>query len=93
MNPIHKQLVLTSVLGTLAFTAMVFVPAGTLHYWHGWAYLGTFVLASSLYTLYLAVHDPALLQRRMKPGPSQEKDYSALKQLGLDQQTQTPTRK
>jgi protein-S-isoprenylcysteine O-methyltransferase Ste14 len=74
MNPIYKQLILTSVLGTLAFAAMVFVPAGTLHYWQGWGYLGTFVLASSLYTLYVAIHDPALLQRRMKAGPSQEKE-------------------
>src|SRR5579862_3516298 len=74
MNPIYKQLIVTSVLGTLAFAAIVFVPAGTLHYWQGWAYLGTFVLASSLYTLHVAIHDPALLQRRMKAGPSQEKE-------------------
>jgi protein-S-isoprenylcysteine O-methyltransferase Ste14 len=74
MNPIYKKLILTSVLGTLAFAAMVFVPAGTLHYWQGWAYLGTFFLASSLYTFYVATHDPALLQRRMKVGPSQEKE-------------------
>lgn len=74
MNPISKQTILSSVLGTLAFAAMVFVPAGTLNYWQGWAYLGTFIVASGLYTLYVAIHDPALMQRRMKLGPSQEKE-------------------
>jgi protein-S-isoprenylcysteine O-methyltransferase Ste14 len=74
MNPIYKQMILSSVLGTLAFAAMVFVPAGTLNYWQGWAYLGAFVVVSGLYTLYVAIHDPALMERRMKVGPSQEKE-------------------
>jgi protein-S-isoprenylcysteine O-methyltransferase Ste14 len=74
MNPIYKQMILWSVVATLALAVMLFIPAGTLNYWQGWAYLGTFVTASSLYTLYVAIHDPALMQRRMKAGPSQEKE-------------------
>ena len=74
MSPIKKQLIYSSVLGALAFAIMIFVPAGTLNYWQGWAYLGTFVLASGLYTRYVAIHDPALLQRRMQAGPQHEKE-------------------
>jgi protein-S-isoprenylcysteine O-methyltransferase Ste14 len=74
MSPINKRLISSSVLGTLAFAIMIFVPAGTLNYWQGWAYLGTFVLASGLYTLYFAIHDPALLHRRMQAGPQHEKE-------------------
>ena len=74
MNPIYKQMLRSSVLGTLALGAMVFIPSGTLDYWQGWAYFGTAISASALYTIYLANHDPALLQRRQQAGPSHEKE-------------------
>jgi protein-S-isoprenylcysteine O-methyltransferase Ste14 len=76
MNPTYNQMILSSVLGTLTFAAMVFVPAGTLDYWQGWAYLCTSVVVSGLYTLYVTIHDPALLVRRWKIGPSQEKELA-----------------
>jgi protein-S-isoprenylcysteine O-methyltransferase Ste14 len=74
MSPADQQLIRSSVLGTLALGAMVFLPAGTLNYWQGWAYCGTSILASAFYTLYLARYDPALLQRRQQAGPSHEKE-------------------
>ena len=74
MNPIYKQLIRSSVLGTLVLIAMVFIPAGTLKYWQGWAYLCTAIFASGLYTIYLVKYDPALLQRRQQAGPSHEKE-------------------
>src|SRR5262249_25003054 len=48
--------------------------AGTLHYWQAWLYLGVFIGASVLHTLYLMKHDLALLQRRLKGGPTAEKE-------------------
>ncbi|MEA3153817.1 MAG: hypothetical protein QOK44_1406 [Betaproteobacteria bacterium] len=74
MNPIYMQMIRSSVLGTLALGALVFIPAGTLNYWQGWAYFGTAISASALYTIYLVKHDPALLQRRQQVGPSHEKE-------------------
>ncbi len=74
MNPIYKRMIRSSVLGTLALGALVFIPAGTLNYWQGRAYLGTAIFASALYTIYLAKYDPALLQRRRQAGPSHEKE-------------------
>jgi protein-S-isoprenylcysteine O-methyltransferase Ste14 len=52
---------------------LVFVPAGTVWYWQAWVYLSIFTGASVLTTLYLIRHDPALLERRMKGGPTAEK--------------------
>jgi protein-S-isoprenylcysteine O-methyltransferase Ste14 len=60
MNPIYKQIIRSSVLGTMALVAMLFIPAGTLNYWQGWAYLGTSIFASCTYTIYLVKYDPAL---------------------------------
>jgi protein-S-isoprenylcysteine O-methyltransferase Ste14 len=74
MNPIYRQLIRSSGLGTLALVAVVFIPAGTLDYWQGWAYLGTSIFASAPYTIYLVKYDPALLQRRLRAGPSREKE-------------------
>lgn len=60
--------VLALVMGLL-----LFVPAGTVHYWQAWVYLSIFMGASVLTTLYLIRKDPALLKRRMSGGPRAEK--------------------
>jgi len=60
--------VLAPVIGLL-----LFVPAGTLRYWQAWVYLSIFTGASILTTLYLIRHDPALLERRMRGGPTAER--------------------
>jgi len=59
---------LTVVMGLL-----LFVPAGTVHYWQAWMYLLIFAGASALITVYLMRRDPALLERRMRGGPMAEK--------------------
>jgi protein-S-isoprenylcysteine O-methyltransferase Ste14 len=51
---------------------LIFVPAGDIRYWRGWAFLAVFVGASVLMTLDMATRDPALLARRMKGGPTAE---------------------
>jgi protein-S-isoprenylcysteine O-methyltransferase Ste14 len=52
---------------------LLFVSAGTIHYWQAWVYLSIFMGASVLTTLYLMRKDPALLERRMSGGPTAEK--------------------
>ncbi len=60
--------VLAVVMGVL-----LFVPAGTVRYWQAWAYLSIFTGASVLTTHSLMRNDPALLERRMRGGPTAEK--------------------
>ena len=61
-------------LATLAavISLLLFVPAGTIHYWEAWVYLAIFTGASALTTLDLLRRDPALLERRMRGGPAAE---------------------
>jgi len=68
------QALRSAILGTLALIAIIFVPAGTLHYWQGWVYVAVFSATSAAFTVYLAIYDPALLRRRMQVGPSHEKE-------------------
>ncbi len=56
----------------LMLALFVFLPAGTLDYWEGWLFSAVFVLGSLAITVYLAVTDPALLERRMNAGPGAE---------------------
>ncbi|HTP90764.1 MAG TPA: isoprenylcysteine carboxylmethyltransferase family protein [Xanthobacteraceae bacterium] len=59
---------------TLIVVALIFVPAGTLAYWQGWAFLAVFLGCSVGLGIYFANHDPALLERRMKAGPAAEQE-------------------
>jgi protein-S-isoprenylcysteine O-methyltransferase Ste14 len=54
--------------------ALLVLPAGTLNYWQGWLFSAVFAGCSLALTLYLAIADPQLLERRMKVGPGAEKE-------------------
>ncbi len=57
-----------AIVGEAAFfAAVLFGCAGTLRWPAGWGFLVVFFGATSLITLDLARHDPALLDERMKP--------------------------
>jgi protein-S-isoprenylcysteine O-methyltransferase Ste14 len=56
--------------------ALIFIPAGTLQYWQGWAYVAVFIICSGAYAVYLAKHDPALLKRRTEAGITYEKEFT-----------------
>ena len=52
---------------------LLFGTAGTVRYWHAWVYLTLFFSLSAAITLDLIHHNPALLERRMKGGPTAER--------------------
>src|SRR5882762_352252 len=60
------------VVGVAALGLLLFLPAGTLDYWQAWVLIAVFVLGSNALGLYLAIHDPELLERRKQAGPRAE---------------------
>ncbi len=62
---------LVAVLGLL-----IFVPAGSVTFLEGWAYLCIFALSAGLITVYLWKSDPKLLERRVNAGPGAEREWS-----------------
>lgn len=58
---------------TVAMGAVLFVTAGTVRYWQGWVYLLVYAGGAIVSTLYILGRDPALLERRMRGGPTAEK--------------------
>ncbi len=64
------------VLLIIVMGLLLFVSAGTVRYWQAWVYLGVYFIGSLLITLYLIKKDPALLKRRLRGGPTAEKEKS-----------------
>jgi protein-S-isoprenylcysteine O-methyltransferase Ste14 len=61
------RLLLQNVLWTVGLGALLFLPAGTLHWPAAWLYLATTAVLGLAGGLWLAKVDPALLDERMKP--------------------------
>jgi len=56
------------IFGMLVIYALcLFVAAGTLRWWNGWAYLGLFVLSILTGGLYVARKNPAIVNERGRP--------------------------
>jgi len=74
MNPLHLEALLRSFAGLAVMAALLFIPAGTLHWWQAWLLIAVFTGASLLITVWLAIRDPALLRRRLRAGPVAERE-------------------
>ncbi|MGO9014523.1 MAG: methyltransferase family protein [Dissulfurispiraceae bacterium] len=73
MRNLNAQAWLSLVVLTVVMALLLFIPAGTIDYWQAWVYLLIFMGSSLLTTLYLMKKDQALLNRRMRGGPTAEK--------------------
>ncbi len=73
MDDLFGRVVWATVSGTAAFLAVIFLPAGTVDYWQGWAFAGTLTVSSLLVTVYIALNDRELLETRLRMGPMAEK--------------------
>jgi protein-S-isoprenylcysteine O-methyltransferase Ste14 len=62
----------TGTIGFAVFGLLLFVPARTFDYWQAWIFLAVFTIPSGITSAYLAVKDPAALERRMHAGPAAE---------------------
>jgi protein-S-isoprenylcysteine O-methyltransferase Ste14 len=76
MDPLYKKAITQGVAGMAVFVAFIFLPAGTWHYWQGWLFIAVFSVSTIGFTVYLAVYDRPLLERRMNAGPQHEKEWS-----------------
>jgi protein-S-isoprenylcysteine O-methyltransferase Ste14 len=72
MDDLNARSIRAGLRGFALLAMLIFLPAGTLHYWQGWALLITFSVASTALTVYMAVYDRKLLERRLRAGPRAE---------------------
>ncbi|MGZ3352864.1 MAG: methyltransferase family protein [Xanthobacteraceae bacterium] len=74
MNTLHLKAFAGLLFLFVAMAALLFVPAGAIDYWQAWTFLTVYFACSLALSLYLMIADPALMQRRMRGGPTAEKE-------------------
>jgi hypothetical protein len=57
MEPLYRQAIKRSIVGSIVFLILIFLPAGTLAYWQGWVFFAVFASSTTAFTIYLALYD------------------------------------
>ena len=76
MDRLYLRAFRSALVGTFLMAGLLFVPAGTFDYWEAWLFMAVFGGATAAITVYLAIHDPGLLERRLRAGPAAETEKS-----------------
>jgi len=76
VNPLIRKSIWQGVSGLAFFVALIYFSAGTWQYWQGWLFLAVFALSTTGFTVYMALYDMPLLERRLDAGPWKEKEKS-----------------
>jgi protein-S-isoprenylcysteine O-methyltransferase Ste14 len=62
----------TLIGGAVLLGMLLFLPAGTFHYWQAWVFIVVFMITISVFGIYFSIEDPALMERRKQAGPGAE---------------------
>jgi protein-S-isoprenylcysteine O-methyltransferase Ste14 len=73
MTDLNRKALVRLLVFTIVLAALLFLPAGTIHYWQAWAFLAVFVGLVLGLTVDMMKKDPKLLERRLRSGPVVEK--------------------
>src|SRR5262249_61876239 len=61
-----SRLILRTAISVVIVAAFLFLPAGSLHYWQGWAFMALWFLPMLISSPYFLKHDPQLVERRLQ---------------------------
>ena len=76
IEALTRKALLGSAWLLLVLWMLLFIPAGSLHFWQAWVFWALFSVSVLLITMYFLRRDPALIERRLRAGPSAEKQTS-----------------
>ena len=51
--------------GIITISALLFIPAGSVKFWNAWLFMGVLFIPMLIVIIYLIIHDPELLYKRM----------------------------
>ena len=71
------------VSGALLIGALIFIPAGTWHFWNGWLFLGVLLIPMFICGLILLVRCPELLRKRLNAREAQQEQRLLVALNGL----------
>ena len=71
------------LLGVVLVGVLVFLPAGTLHFWRGWLFMGILFVPMFLAGLVMLKKNPALLEKRLNAKEKEREQSLVVKLSGL----------
>ncbi len=74
MNSLHQRAFRGLLFILLVMASLLFGAAGTFDCWQAWTFLAVYFASCLALTLYLMKKDPKLLERRLRGGPTAEKE-------------------
>lgn len=77
------QAILKFVFGIAAIGILIFLPAGTLHYWNAWLFMGILFIPMFFAGSVMAIKNPALLKKRLNAKEQQPEQNLVIKLSGL----------
>ena len=63
---LKTRLLLRSLFAVLFVAVFLFLPAGSLRYWQGWAFMAILFLPMPITSVYFLKRDPQLVERRLR---------------------------
>ena len=71
------------LLGAVIFGRLIFLPAGSLHYWQGWLLMGILFVPMFVAGLILMVKNPELLRKRLNAKEEEKEQKSVVALSGV----------
>ena len=71
------------LLGVVIFGLLIFLPAGSLHYWQGWLLMGILFVPMFVAGLLLMVKNPELLRKRLNAKEEEKEQKSVVALSGM----------
>lgn len=71
------------LLGLISFSVLLFIPAGTLHYWNAWLLIGLLFIPMLIVGILLAIKNPELLRKRLNSKEKETEQKNVLLLGGL----------
>ena len=71
------------LLGVIVFGVLIFLPAGSLHYWQGWLLMGILFVPMFVAGLLLMVKNPELLRKRLNSKEEEKEQKSVVALSGM----------
>ena len=82
-NRLFLQAVGKFLLGVLLVSLLLFLPAGSLHYWQGWLLMGILFVPMFCAGLVMMVKNPELLRKRLNAKEEEKEQKAVVKLSGL----------
>lgn len=86
-NPMKSNLLIQSLtkffLGVVLLGVLIFLPAGSLHYWQGWLLMGILFVPMFVAGLVMMVKNPELLRKRLNAKEQEKEQKTVVALSGL----------